>query len=145
MGELPSVSSPGKAFPVGKRLRVRILRICPEKHSLICTNKRSLLKEDAPIVTDIHKVQVNQEAVGVVQDIRNGSVHFRFFNDVVGMVPMFELQRRNLKAEDLYKKGRVAKVKVLKVDRNHNRMTLVPVEGEIQESFEMMVRIDECA
>lgn len=145
MGELPSISSPSKAFPIGKHLRVRILRVNPEKHSLICTNKRSFLKEDAPIVTSIEEVKIDDEVMGLVQDIRNGSVHFRFFNDVSGMVPVFELQRRNLKAEDLYKKGRVARVKVQRVDRMHGRLTLIPIEGEVQESCELMVRdCDDC-
>ena len=130
MNELGVVSDPKKLYSVGKRVHVRILRISREQHSLICTAKRSLLREDAPILTDIEKVTIDEEYIGTVSEILPGGVMIHFFNGICGFIPMSELQQRNLRVNEVFKKGRVAHVRVKGVDRVKNRVTIVPIEGD---------------
>ena len=137
MNELGSVSDPKKLYPVGKRVHVRILRISREQHSLICTAKRTLLREETPILTDIEKAETDAEYVGTVSEIMPGGVMIHFFNGICGFIPTNELQRRNLRAEEIYKKGRIAHVRVKGVDRMKNRVIIVPVDGD--DSIEKLI------
>lgn len=141
MSELTTLSNVSKAFPAGKSLRVRVLRVDAAHHTVVCTNKRSLLREDAPILCDLSTAERNKEYVGVVSDLRPVGVMVRFFGDICGMVPSYELQRRNLKAEDLYKKGRVVRVRLLSVDAKANRCQLVPVESGSAPDQAVLVRV----
>ena len=130
MNELGSVSDPRKLYPVGKRVHVRIIRVSREQHSLICTAKRTLLREETPILTNINKVEIDTEYVGTVSEILPGGVMIHFFNGICGFIPTNELQRRNLRADEMYKKGRIAHVRVKGVDRIKNRVVIVPIEGD---------------
>lgn len=92
MSELASVKDPRKAFPVGKKLRVRVVSVLPHQHTLVCTNKRSLLKEDAPVVCDLASVHSGDEVIGVVKELQRQQVcFFRFFNQITGFLPVIEL------------------------------------------------------
>ena len=143
MNELGSVSDPKKLFPIGKRLRVRVIRISREQHSLVCTAKKSLLREDAPILTDIENTKIDGEYVGVVSDITERGVVFHFFNDIRGFIPLSELQQRNLRPEEVFKKGRIAHVRVKGVDRDRNRVMIVPLEGD-ETLNELIVGVSDC-
>lgn len=141
MSELASVKDPRKAFPVGKKLRVRVVSVLPHQHTLVCTNKRSLLKEDAPVVCDLASVHSGDEVIGVVKELRDSGVFFRFFNQITGFLPVIELQRRNLRAEELFKPGRVAHVCVGSVDLARNRMRLLPAEGSVDAARELCGKV----
>ena len=141
MGELATVKDPRKAFPVGKKLRVRVVSVIPHQHTLVCTNKRSLLREDAPLVCDLTQTKQGDEVVGVVKELRDNGVFFRFFNQITGFLPVIELQRRNVRAEDLFKPGRVARVRVSAIDLARNRMLVLPVEGSVDETRELSGKV----
>lgn len=141
MGELATVKDPRKAFPVGKKLKVRVVSVLPHQHTLVCTNKRSLLREDAPVVCDLTKMKQGDEVVGVVKELRDNGVFFRFFNQITGFLPVIELQRRNLRAEELFKPGRVAHLKVNSIDLARNRMLVLPVEGSVDDARELSGKV----
>ena len=137
MSELPSVSHPQKMFQVGKSIQVRILRVDVEKRLIFCTCKRSLLREDINILSDLDTVSTDLVYPGVCLSVNQYGVKVGFFNNITGFINASEMQRRGLHSDD-FTGGRVVRVLVLSVDRERGHLSIIPADSDLDESQDIM-------
>lgn len=134
MSELPKVDNPKKLFEVNQSISVRVLHVDEEKRLVYCTCKRSLLKEDINVLKDLDSLSTDLMYPGTCFAVTQFGVQVKFFNNIFGLITTSEMQRRHI-AQDSFTKGRVVRCRVLRVDKERNRLDVIPWSAsEVEES-----------
>lgn len=138
MSELPKVMHPSKLFEVDQSVKVRVLHVDEEKRLIYCTCKRSLLKEDINVLSDLGSVSTDLMYPGTCFAVNQYGVQVKFFNNIFGFISSSEMQRRHIDAEG-FAKGRVVRCRVLRVDPARNRLDVIPWSvGQVEESEDVV-------
>ena len=138
MSELPKVMQPSKLFEVDQTIKVRVLHVDEEKRLIYCTCKRSLLKEDINVLSDLASVSTDLMYPGTCFAVNQYGVQVKFFNNIFGFISSSEMQRRHIDSEG-FVKGRVVRCRVLRVDKARNRLDVIPWSaGQVEESEDVV-------
>lgn len=125
MSELPKVMHPNKLFEVDQTIKVRVLYVSEEKRLVYCTCKRSLLKEDINVLSDLDSVSTELMYPGTCFGVTQYGVQVKFFNNLFGFITSSDMQRHHIDPAS-FTKGRVVRCRVLRVDKARRRLDVIP-------------------
>lgn len=129
---------------IGLEILVKIIETDPKKNKLILSQRQALAEEREKVVEEvISKLQVDEVVEGEVVRIADFGV-FVDINGIDGLLPISEMSWQRVKhPSDIVTLGQRLTIKVLKIDRELNRISLslkrmeenpwVKIEGKFEE------------
>ena len=124
------LKNPEKKYPVGSKLKCRVLRADPEKRKLHLTAKSILVNEDYPIVADYDPSHVGTVTEGTVCIVKPSGLILELFGGAKGWVPKSKLSTEAIEyPEKLFFLGQVLKCEVVSTEAERERMTLSLIIG----------------
>ncbi|XP_066456986.1 protein RRP5 homolog [Eleutherodactylus coqui] len=119
-----TVQQPEKKYPVGSKIKCRVLIVDPSAKKLILTRKKIMMNSPLPILTSYRDATPGLITHGFICSVKNVGCVIKFYNEVQGFVPLRELSSQYIATpEGLFYKGQVVKVRVL--DCNPEKGTLL--------------------
>lgn len=92
----PRLKKPELRFRPGIAVTCRVLKVVPEKKSLLLTCKKSLVDESVPAYEHPSQLQNNQLVKGTVALVDKGGVLVTFFGNLTGWMPRGLLAKRGV-------------------------------------------------
>ena len=124
------LKNPEKKFPVGAKLKCRVLKAEPEKRRLHLTAKSILVNEQYPIVADYDPSHVGTVTEGTVIIVKSQGLLLELFGGAKGWVPKSKLSTEEIEyPEKLFFLGQVLKCEVVSTEPEKERMTLSLIIG----------------
>ena len=124
------LKNPEKKYPVGSKLKCRVLRADPGKRRLHLTAKSILVNEEYPIVADYDPSHVGTVTEGTVSIVKSQGLLLELFGGAKGWVPKSKLSTEEIEyPEKLFFLGQVLKCEVVSTEPERERMTLSLIIG----------------
>ena len=124
------LKNPEKKYPVGSKLKCRVLKAEPEKRRLHLTAKSILVNEEYPIVADYDPSHVGEVTEGTVSIVKSQGLLLELFGGAKGWVPKSKLSTEEIEyPEKLFFLGQVLKCEVVNTEPERERMTLSLIIG----------------
>ena len=124
------LKNPEKKYPVGSKLKCRVLKAEPEKRRLHLTAKSILVNEEYPIVADYDPSHVGTVTEGTVSIVKSQGLLLELFGGAKGWVPKSKLSTEEIEyPEKLFFLGQVLKCEVVSTEPERERMTLSLIIG----------------
>ncbi|KAK0481607.1 hypothetical protein IW261DRAFT_1550697 [Armillaria novae-zelandiae] len=131
------LKNPAKRFKVGAIIKCRVLVVDTVRKRLSLTHKKTLLESTLPIVSSIEGAKIGLVTYAVVFKVLAKHLLVEFYNNVKATVPMREVSEVPVTLSDAFSVGKIVKVRIIDVDREHGRIVASIKKSSVSQSFNM--------
>ncbi|CAM9431765.1 unnamed protein product [Chrysoparadoxa australica] len=112
-----AIKKPKNRFKIGAKVTCRVLSAQPEQRKVQLTLKKSLVKDESPILSAFDEAKRGQAATGFVTKIGSYGIVVTFYSNVHGLIPAKALANQGVEdPSESFMLGQVVRCVVLKCD-----------------------------
>lgn len=136
------LKTPEKKYMEGMKVKCRVLSVDAENRKIVLTRKKALIESSLPLFMSFSDARPGRVSHGYIVCVKNFGCIVRFYNNVKGLVPPYELSSEAIVSpEEVFYVGQVLKAKVLQCDPEKEKL-LLSFRAAVEENIEEPLQSD---